>query len=365
MSAATPPKTSLREATPDDLDDVVQLLSARDGMARNREVVRDYLWGLEPEHFRGWLAYADDRPVGLTSVYLRDMQWPQENGSPQTKRAGYWSHLYVEPEFRKQMIYPQLVLSMLRSMKTVGLDIIFTATRQPDVAEGHQKLGFKLVGKLPLRLRPLRPFRLLAKHKGAGVLAPACGPFDALYRLAAGRRIDSSSKIEEVGLESPVVDEIVALLNAAPSTAVHQQWDADLFRRRFRRTLDGTDYRITIIKKNDSVLAALMMAIADRGNNIRAGIVLDFVAQPTATREELDALLGEGEQYAHRQGAEVMLSLEHSLMLEAWGSSHTGYLETSAETYHMLVYPKTIAESPNLAAELENWRFSFADHDAF
>ena len=365
MSSATAPKTSLREATPNDLNDVVTLLSARDGMLRDSGVVKDYLWGLDPQHFRGWLAYADDRPVGLTSVYLRDMLWPQENGEATMKRAGYWSHLYVEPEFRKQMIYPQLVLSMLRGMKSAGLDIIFTATRQPDVAEGHQKLGFQLVGKMPLRLRPLRPFRLLAKHKGAGVVAPACPPLDGLYRLGARRRIDPAISIEEVAQDSPKVGAITSLLNECPSTIVRQQWNEELFRRRFTRTLDGTNYRVSVAMANGNVTAALIMAIADRGNNIRAGVILDLVALPSATPQQLESLLGDAEQFAHRQGAEVMLSLEPSLCHSAWSDSFANYLHTNAETYHILVYPKSLAEAPNLAALLENWRFTFADHDAF
>ena len=31
----------------------------------------------------------------------------------------------------------------------------------------------------------------------------------------------------------------------------------------------------------------------------------------------------------------------------------------------MLVYPKSFAEPPYAAAELENWYFCYADHDAF
>ena len=73
---STSADTMVREATPADLADVVKLLSARDNQPRDPQVVSDYLWGLDPESTRTWLAYVGDEPVGITMLYLRQMIWP-------------------------------------------------------------------------------------------------------------------------------------------------------------------------------------------------------------------------------------------------------------------------------------------------
>lgn len=356
--------TTVREATPDDLPDVVRLLSARDNQRRDPQVVSDYVWELDPQCTRAWLAYVDGTPVGITVLYLRQMNWPAQSGGGPSVLAGYWAHLYVEPAFRKQMVYPQLVLAMLRGMGATGVSVIFTATRQPQVAQGHQKLGFALVGKLPLRLRPLRPFRLLAKHKGATVLAPLCAPLDAFYGLARRRR-NPAVRIEEVALDGSQIEEIVNLLNARGDDVVRQLWSPEQFRSRYRTTLDGTDYRVTAVLRGKRIVAALVVTIAERRRHIRAGILLELTAGSAASAVEIDALLADAEQFARGDGAEVMLSLESSLSVEQLAGSFGGYLLNRSELYHLLVYPKTMAEAPHMAADPAHWTFAFGDHDAF
>jgi GNAT superfamily N-acetyltransferase len=358
--------TVVREATPADLPDVVRLLSARDEQPRDPQVVGTYLWGLDPEHTCTWLAFVGDRAVGITMLYLRDMVWPhQESVEFTTQRAGYWSHLYVEPEFRRQMVYPQLVLAMIRGMAAHGISLIYTATRQPQVAEGHQKLGFALVGTLPLRLRPLRPFRLLAKHKGIKPLAPLSGPLDALAGLFIRRRKSSAVTIDEISLTDPRVEEIVALMNSRTDGKVRQMWTAEQFRRRFAITLDGTNYRIVVVNRDGSIVAALVTVIIERGNSISAGVVVTLMAKPTATAQEVATLLADAEEFAYRHQAELMLSLDESLNLPQLANVGGKYLSAGSESYHLLVYPKKLAKAPYPAAELKNWCFDYADHDAF
>jgi hypothetical protein len=204
----------------------------------------------------------------------------------------------------------------------------------------------------------------LAKHKGAGFLASLCVPLDAFYGLAR-RRGNPAVRVEEVPLDSPQVEEIVALLNAREDNVVRQAWTPEQFRRRFCTTLDGTAYRITAVLRGKRIVAALVMTIAERRHHIRAGILLELAAGAAASTSEIEALLADAEQFARDQRAEVMLSLDGSLSLKQLAGSFGNYLENRSEIYHMLVYPKSMAQAPHLAAELANWHFAFGDHDAF
>ena len=367
MTAPSPSAgTVVREATPADLADVARLLSARDEHPRTPAIVGKYLWALDSAHTCTWLAYVGDRPVGITMLYLRDMAWPGGGSAePATLRAGYWSHLFVEPEFRRQMVYPQLVFAMLRGMAAHGISIIYTATRQPQVAEGHQKLGFALVGTLPLRLRPLRPFRLLAKHKGIKLPGPLIGLLDTTARPFIKRRQNSAVEVAEISLADPRIEGVVALLNGRGDDKVCHAWTAEEFRRRFATTLDGTAYRVLAAMRTGRVVAALVTVLIERGNNIKAGVVITLAAAREATTNEVTTLLAAAETWALQNEAELMLALDASLKLPPLTGAKGKYLSTDSESYHLLVYPKKFAQAPYAAAELENWVFDYADHDAF
>jgi hypothetical protein len=354
----------VREATPADLPDVARLLSARDEMSRDQELVGKYLWGLDPAHTATWLAYVDGQPVGITMLYLRDVRWPNES-TVETLRTGYWAHLFVEPEFRRLMIYPQLVLAMLRGMNAKKLSVIYTATRQPTVAEGHQKLGFALVGKWPLRLRPIRPFRLLAKHKNLKLPSFVIRALDSVARPFIKRGASCSVKVVEIPLADERVDEVCALMNSRDMYGVQHDWTTDEFRRRFATTLDGTSYRVFGIEFHGRIMAALVTTLIERGNNIHAGVILTLVADVAASPADVNALLAKAEQLAYDNGAELLLALDVSLELPQLKPLGGKYLATDSENYHLLVYPRKYAQPPYKAADLKNWVFDYADHDAF
>lgn len=353
----------VREATPADLPDVARLLSARDELSRDPEIVGKYLWGLDPANTATWLAYVDGRPVGITMLYLRDVRWPNET-HVETLRCGYWAHLFVEPEFRRLMIYPQLVLAMLRGMNAKGLSVIYTATRQPTVAEGHQKLGFALVGKWPLRLRPIRPFRLLAKHKNLKLPGFLISTLDGAARPLIKRK-SGAVKVVEIPLDDERIIDVCALMNSRDMHGVQHDWPVDEFRRRFATTLDGTAYRVFGVELAGRVMAAVVTTLIERGNNIHAGVILTLVADVAASNTDVNALLAKAEQFAFENDAELMLALGESLEIPHLSSLGKKYLSTDSESYHMLVYPKKYAQPPFKAADLKNWVFDYADHDAF
>jgi hypothetical protein len=262
------------------------------------------------------------------------------------------------------MVYPQLVLAMLRGMAAHGVALIYTATRQPQVAAGHQKLGFALAGTLPLRLRPLRPFRLLAKHKNLRLPSVLIRALDAVARPLIKRKSDPLIKVTQISLDDDRIVDICALLNARGIAKVNHVWSADEFRRRFATTLDGTEYRVLGCERAGRIIAALVTTLVERGNHIRAGVVLTLVADVAASAGEVNALLAAAEQFARDNDAELMLALDESVDLPQL-SSRKNYLSTDSESYHLLVYPKKFAQAPYAAADIQSWIFDYADHDAF
>ncbi len=358
-AGAPAPKLAVRPTTPADLDAVVSLLSERDEHPLERANVSSALCGLEPAHLAGWIALADGQPAGLTTLYTREHRWGEK-----IIRAGYWSHLYVREEFRRLMVYAQLVLAMMRGIKPLGIDCIFTGTRRAHVAEGHVKLGFAKLGEYRVLFKPLRPFRLVARYKGwPDVLRAAAVPGDALFGAYLGIRRRGAAAgviVRDVDPSDPRIEAVVALLNAAGSGRISQAWTAGSLRRRLARTIDGFDYRVILAERDGRVVGAAIYRLTVR-ERVRAGILMDLVGPDTGV---LGTLLAEAERRLRAGGADTTLYL-NGLEKGTNDLLAAGGHRTSNETYQMLVWPKTLVSPGSPAANLANWRFGFLDHDAF
>ena len=364
MTTTKPPQVpTVRTAGASDVDAVVHLLRMRDDLEHPASAIADYLMNLEASRLVAWVAYVDDRPVGLNTLYLRQMRW-----CGKTQSAGYWAHLFVDPNYRKRMIYPQLVVAMIRGAREAGLDLIYTGTRRRQVAEAHAKIGFSQIGTLPVLFKPLRPGRLIAKHKNLGrVVETLTVPGDALYGkyLALRRpRRPTTVDVETLNLESPTIDDVAQKFDDAGKEHISQRWDSAYFRRRFSTTIEGLPYTILTAHASGRLTATIVFRMAERGDRrIRAGVIMDVLGASQAPAAAA-ALLAESERQVMQAGGEVMLYLDgtgeetHRLLTAA------GY-RTSPETYYILVWPKNLAAPDCPAADLANWRFAFSDHDAF
>lgn len=355
-------RIEVRPTAPGDLDAVTALLSERDGRALEPAHVSAALFGLDPAHLAGWIASVGGKPAGFTSLYVRDQRW-----GDRTIRAGYWAHLFVREACRRFMVYPQLVLAMMRGIKPLGIDAIFTGTRRPHVAQGHQKLGFARVGELRVMFKPLRPFRLLARYKGwPGVLCAAAAPGDAVYgawlRVRRGRA-DAALAIREVDAGEHTMELIPTLLDGSGEGRVSQVWTAQTLRRRLAGAIDGGRYTVLAADRAGELVGALVYRLARR-ERVRVGVVTEIV-NARKERTAAPALLADAERRMRSEGADTTLYLDGLGPAAADLLRSTGHRVASGETYQMLVWPKALVPQGSAAVDLGQWRFSFLDHDAF
>lgn len=364
-SAETKPVISIRAATREDLPILRQLLSERDGLERDEASVLAHLIDCDPDRFMAWIATDQDTPVGLTALYLRTIRFDGEE--PAERRAGYWAHLYVAESHRSLMVYPQLVFAMTRGMRDAGLELLFTATRQPDVADGHQKLGYQLVGTIPVLFRPLRPFRLVARQKQLGSLAQALSAApDALWKLWLNFRRTGTGQgttIQEVPLEDPGLEDLVELMNARAGGRIAQVWTIDSFRARFKLALDGERYVLHIVRDGERVVGGAIHRLAVRGHGVRTGVLLDVILAK-GHEEIAPALLGAIERRMMQDGADVVLQLDGIDAKTSELARRRGY-RTAPDIYHLLVNPRNLVGPDTWEGTPSNWLFSFSDHDAF
>ena len=355
-------RITVRETGPSDLDTVFNLLCQIYGRALPYEAVARWVFHLDPSVFRAWVAYDEDRPVGLTTLQKRSLRWNDGELS-----AGYWGNLYVQPEYRKLMVYPRLVFAMLKEGSASGVDLIYTATRRPHVAEGHQKLGFRQVGTLPVLIKPVRPFALVVKHKSLGGGLLHLGRIlDRMYVLESifrGIRTRSYGVNMDAATTSQARASVVEMLNRSGARRISQKWKQEAFNERFQTTIGGQPYEILTAGNDGALDAALLCCGASRGNNISAFVILDILFSP-GKEMVLEALLVEAAKRANNLGSDCILFLDGIGGTTRSILQKLGY-RTTDEIYHILVWPKERVPEAAPVSDLANWRFAFSDHDAF
>lgn len=354
---------AVSRTSPEELRDLVALLRERDERQHPEEAVSTYLFDLDPEKIVAWTAKVDGQSVGLNSVYVRDLKV-----AGQTHRTGYWAHLFIQSDYRKHMLYPRLVAAMLKDAVRLGQDFIYTATRREHVAESHRKLGFVQVGTMSVLAKPLRPGCLIVKHKNLPAwMASVLSPADTLWGTFAKLRQTkppANVELKKISWQEESVAPVVELLNAECGGSVGLAWDVSHFIRRFQSTIEGWPYSLYGAYRDGQLLAAILFRVAERGERvIRLGVLMDVLgseAHPNATK----ALLSHVEQRAASESCEAMVFLDGAGVEISSLLKSSGYRSTS-ETYFLLAGPKLKLRNLEGWEDLANWRFAFADHDAF
>lgn len=370
MSSPSPAPTvaagvaKIRQLGPGDFGHVRSMLSQRDGHAWQEDSTSWFLHGLNPERCLAWGAFVGDKPVGLTSIFLRTLVV-----AGGTERVAYWANLYVDPDYRDQMLYPRLPMTMLAALKPLGIDMLYAPVRLPQLTKAHLALGFAKIGVMEVLVRPLRPARFICKYKRLGWARPLAGPVDAAFgvllamksaRAAPGTRL-TGGPFES---SSPAMVDAVAELLAQRSVGrITQQWSAQLLQQRYSQTREGGSYHLATAWRGEELLAAAIYRFAERGDGIRVGVLMDF-----AFRRDADAaaaaVLRTVEKATLAAGGELLLYLDglsddNRQLLQRRG------FRSSPEKYEFLVWPKKLATAEARFGNWDRWDFSFRDHDAF
>jgi hypothetical protein len=354
---------AIRRAEPADLAAIRDLLSLRDERTWDEAATVRTFFGLAPDRCVAWIAHAGTQLVGLSTLFVRDLEGPAG-----TLRAGYWANLFIDPAYRTLMLYPRLPLAMFAAAPSLGLRVIYGSVRRQGLAEAHTRIGFARLGRLNVLVKPLRPLRLLARYRRWPLGRAAVLP-DALYRgwLSASRpRATAGMTLEERAPGEVDAACLTDLIRASAAGRVLARWTPEFFAERYARTPEGGTYRVVTAHRGADLLGAVIHCIAERGEGIRAGVVMDVIATPGA-EADMAAALGLVEERALEADADLMLFLDGLGPDLARVLSSCGY-RRSPEVYDMLLWPaRDIAAGAPLAplSDAARWRFCFGDHDAF
>ncbi|MGQ0639628.1 MAG: GNAT family N-acetyltransferase [Gemmatimonadaceae bacterium] len=352
----------IRRAGPTDLTSIAELVCLATERDYDDAPVAHLLNDLRPAEYVCWLAEVGTRPIAMTMIEPRTVV-----AAGRTWRAGYWTNLFVREEYRATTLYPRLVRTMFREMEDEGLEFLYAAVRRPQVSQAHLAIGMQRAGEVPVLGKPLRPVRLLAKHKRMNVLRWLSPIPDALFGacLAIRRAFrQRGAQLSDSAWTEGDLSELVTIREGSARDRMRWAWTTDTMRNRFAANPDGDPYRLICARDADGrVVAGLVHRLAVRGNDIIAGVILDlFVAEHHGRLGT--ALLAEAERSARSGGGEVMLYLAGAGPETDTIVRDAGYMRTP-ETYILMSKRAGTNAEPGPEPAANRWRFSFAEHDAF
>ncbi len=353
-------RITIRPADESDLDALTTLFRLRDARSYDRSVVNATIFELDPARCAALIAFDGDRPVGMTTYYPRTLWY---RGS--AHRVGYWQHLFVDPEYRRAMVYPRLPLLMFKAAEAEGLEFVLTVTREKESVGVHLQIGCVDLGLMDLRVKPLRPFRAVAKQRQWGSVARAAAlgdvPFGVVsraYTWASTPRVE----ICDLASDSAEMADLLSARRALAEDYVHQAWTPAMVADRFAHHLEGERYFLIGARRRGRIAAAGVFRLGERFG-IRGGIVMDLYWHE-GEEDAVRAVLAAAERRARAAGADVMLHLDGLRGGISAELARSGYVRAS-ERYRVIVWPKTWTPSDAAMLDVPRWWFSFADHDTF
>jgi hypothetical protein len=325
------------------------------------ENVRAMTGDLAPDEFYAWLAVADNDPVGLTMLEACTLEH-----SGCATRAGYWRYLWVRPDQRKTGLYPRLVFTMLAEAAKCGIDLVYGAIRRPDVAAGHLALGMQKVGDIPVFAKPLNPAALFSKLHALGSLVVGLSALpDFAYRQYLSVRHSGAGAayiITDVPASQADLRTVIPALRETYSSDVQRPLTPQSFLKRYRMNSDGDEYRVLGVHTSGELRAAIVYRTAVRRNDIQALVILEFGSRggdPDALRFGLLEL----EKHAMELRCDVVLCLSNARKIQTM-LRRSGYLQSN-ETYVLMKRPTRPEAGGLVTGNIDDWYFTFSDHDAF
>lgn len=258
---------SIRPATEADLPAILALLETTMG---------EHSLASKPDYWR-WKHI--ENPFGASPCLVADadgliagvrvfMRWRWESGerSVEAVRA---VDTATHSDFRRKGVFSALTKSLLTSCGEQGVSFVFN-TPNPRSQAGYLKMGWTTVARIPLMVRPLRPFRLLASIK-------------RLRDSSGGHRLSEDGMPTVDDFLRSKTAEVLCAEGPSPESRYHTSQSREYLTWRYLRV---PHIRYHAVWQDSSPSAALIFGIKER-SGLREIVVTEVLvgADPAGRRQ--------------------------------------------------------------------------------
>ena len=147
---------AIRPVEPRDGPTIVQLLRSSLGWTDDPRFQAFFEW----KHYRNpfgpspaWIALDAERVVGFRAM----LRWNFQSGDD-TRRAVRPVDTATHPDYQGRGVFTRLTLHALDAMRDDGVELVFNTPNRASRV-GYLRMGWHDLGHLPVRVRPIRPWR--------------------------------------------------------------------------------------------------------------------------------------------------------------------------------------------------------------
>ncbi len=344
----------LRPVEPRDEAAVVDLLNGALGQGPTGMISSDfYRWKHWSSPFGpspGLLAESDGKVVGVRLL----MRW-ELRANRRTVRAVRAVDTATHPGFQGRGIFRTLTLELLRRLEDAGeVDLVFN-TPNASSRPGYLKMGWTEVGSLPVRMCPVRTFRVLRGARGAlGTTAEgAGGPASSSVR----RSLPDPPFDTAAGWLRSASDEVSTLLDEAAAVhLLHTPLSIRYLAWRYAGA-PGLDYRFVPLENGGQLIGFAIGRMRPRGplSEFTVAEVVVRAGDVGAARRLLGRL--------RRSGADHVTLHATSGSEVARVVTRCGYLQVPRHGLGLVANPRT--SLPVDPTSLGSWSLSLGDLEVF
>lgn len=271
--------------------------------------------------------------------------------------GGFICQLMVDEHFRKELLFLQMELKLLKEYEKAGMEFVYGLINIPEVLKAHLVFRFKKIGTLPVYARPFQ-FSEIARHFIShrlifSFLKPFLLLLQRLFSIPAQMKKKKTDVKIQKRFDSRFDDFYTRMLGYYPAMAVR---NSQVLNWRFV-DFPKRDYKILIMEEREKISGYIVLRQI-KMLDFHVLAVVDILYPPE--REDIGKRLLKA---AHQEAAGLKVDMTacllnpHSPMLSLFKKRF--YFKTP-ESFVFILHErgKTISKE-----EFKNWHLSWFDHD--
>lgn len=355
-------KYTIREANDDDIR----------GIAKLRLRIKEFQLTGEDEYVQFWESFIKDNPCSIKKVFIALNEQNRViahfalvpfkfRKDEKLLLAGFVCELMVDEDYRQELLFPKMLLRMIKEYKGIGVDFLYSLSNRSEVVKAYRSFGFRIIGELAVYARPYKLAGIAQHFIKSNILNMLMKP----VLFIANKVLHLRKSSYEAGLEPIEISRFDSSVNQFISEVqMHYPYcilrNADILNW---RTVDSPSrkYSIFIIKEDGNIIGYMVLRCM-KMKQFDVLVIVDILFSP----DRFDAgraLLNTAHETALQSGVDMSTCLfsSHDPLLPIF--KKCGYFK-SPETFSLFLHEPKGSNLQFIEGSFDKWHLTWFDHDS-